>query len=132
MKRECYVASDFDGVCVVNRYPEIGPDIGADAWLRAVIAMGASLILYTDRDGAELDDALRWFKGHGIAIWATNNNPDQDGWTSSRKVFRHVAIDPTCIGTPLKQHKSGKACVDWDILGPALLRRIAAVLGPRR
>ncbi len=130
-KRECYVAIEFDGACVTNDYPDIGRDIGADVWLRPAVTLGAKLILYSNRDDIEMEDALRWFEGHCIEIWAVNENPAQAAWTDSRKPFYNTLIDPAALGTPLLKNPRKKPYVDWGIQGPALLKKIAGVLGPQ-
>ena len=47
------IAIDFDGTCVTHEYPKIGKDIGAVDTLRALVAKGHKLILWTMRDKKE-------------------------------------------------------------------------------
>ena len=137
MKRECYVAVDFDGTVVTNKYPAIGDEVGAHVWLRAAVALGAKLILMTDRDNdtagigdgtTTMGDATAWFQRRHVEIWAVNMNPAQSAWTASDKLFAHAYIDKSCIGIPLRERIRGVPYVDWDIVGPLLLRRVAGVL----
>jgi hypothetical protein len=129
MKRECYVAVDFDGTCVTHNYPLVGEDVGADLWLRAATAMGAKLILHTVRSGDKLGEAEGWFDSHGVELWAVNQNHTQADWSESPKIYAHIYVDDAALGVPLKRHGNrGRWVVDWEIAGPALLRDIAGKL----
>jgi hypothetical protein len=129
MKRECYVALGFDGTCVTHNYPNVGEDVGADLWLKAALGMKAKLILYTVRDHDKLVEAVEWFDNHGIELWAINKNLTQGAWSESPKIHRHITVDDSSLGIPLKRHGNrGRWVVDWDIAGPKLLRDIAGKL----
>lgn len=52
------IAVDFDGTCVTHEYPDVGKDIGAIPVLKELVDKGHKLILFTMRDGKELQDAI--------------------------------------------------------------------------
>ena len=95
------IAVDFDGTVVSHAYPEVGDDAGAVPVLKELVANGCKLILYTMRHGKLLDDAVNWFKKNDIPLWAVNENPDQQRWTSSPKVFANLYIDDSALGCPI-------------------------------
>jgi hypothetical protein len=129
MKRNCFVAVDFDGTCVTHEYPDTGADVGADVWLRGAVALGAKLILLTMRDGQELDRAINWFDGHRIELWAINENPEQAGWTTSPMIFYHTLIDARAIGSPLTSRgPREREFIDWEVAGPKLMKKVAGIL----
>ena len=109
------IAIDFDGTCVTHEYPKIGKDIGAVDTLRALVAKGHKLILWTMRDKKELEEAMEWFYQNEISLWSVNENPTQR-WTTSPKQFAHLYIDDTALGCPLKYDPwlSKRPYVDWE------------------
>lgn len=118
------IALDFDGVCVADDYPKIGPDIGAVPVLLEMAARGHKLILYTIRSGQALRDAENWFKAYGIPLFGINRNPIQWRFSTSPKVYAHLYIDDHALGCPLKSDPavSGKPFVDWDKVRAILFR----------
>ena len=88
--RNALIAVDFDGTVVTHAYPEIGDDAGAVPVLKELTDNGCRLILFTMRHGKLLDDAIRWFRERGIPLYAVNENPSQQRWTSSPKAFRNT------------------------------------------
>ncbi len=129
MTRDCYVALNFDGTCVEHNYPKVGMDIGADPWLRAAVALGAKLILYTSRCGDEMGEAMDWFEDHKVEVWDVNHNPDQIRFTSSKKLYAHIYVDSEALGAPmLPKTERKRPHMNWEIAGPMLLRRIAGLL----
>lgn len=135
------IAIDFDGTIVEDRYPDIGvPVVGAFEWMKKFQAAGAKLILYTMRsdddievygyERRELLVALNFCREHGIEFWAANENPEQKEWTSSPKVHAHRYIDDRAAGVPLKPAAvGGPLVVDWDAIGPGLLKEILVRCG---
>lgn len=125
------IAVDFDGTLVEHCFPDIGPEApSAVEWCKRFVEAGASLILWTMRsDGQEsgsvLSHAADWCIRHGIALSGVNENRDQHTWTSSPKAYAHIYIDDAAFGCPLRQMGSGKWVVDWDIVGPAVMEKIA-------
>ena len=87
------IAVDFDGTVVTHAYPEIGDDAGAVAVLKELTDNGCRLILYTMRSGALLDKAVKWFRDREIPLYAINENPSQQRWTSSPKIHADLYID---------------------------------------
>lgn len=117
------IAVDFDGTVVRHSYPDVGEDIGAIPWLLKLVDAGARLVLWTMRDGKELEDAERWFEENRIPLWGVQRNPQQDGWTSSPKAYAHVYVDDAALGAPLCYHLGrGRGFIDWSIAGPVLLK----------
>lgn len=84
------IATDFDGVLAVNKYPDIGPPIEENiAALKAEQAAGAKVILWTCRAGKELQDAIVFCYDRQIYLDAVNANiPEVIGLfgVDSRKV----------------------------------------------
>lgn len=138
------IAIDFDGTCVTHEFPNIGRDIGAVPALKALVASGHQLILWTMRSNQEyievpaatalsdiracpandyLDQAVNWFKENGIELYGINENPAQKSWTSSPKAFAHMYIDDASVGCPLR--KAGdveRPFVDWSQLNDYFVR----------
>lgn len=112
------IAIDFDGTCVVHRYPKIGQDIGAVPVIRKISAAGHSIILWTMRSGKELQDAVDWFASHNIPLFGINENPEQKSWTSSPKQYAQIYIDDAALGAPLKN-----GYIDWVEVEKELIRR---------
>ena len=100
--RNALIAVDFDGTVVTHAYPEIGDDAGAVPVLKELTDNGCRLILYTMRHGKLLDDAIRWFRERGIPLYAVNENPSQQRWTSSPKVHADLYIDDSSLGCPIR------------------------------
>lgn len=115
------IAVDFDGTCVTHAFPEVGKDIGAIPVLKALVAKGHRLILYTMRDDRKykdhypLNEAIQWFTKNGIELYCFNSNPTQGTWSKSPKVFAHLYIDDAALGIPLKfdEQVSERPFVDW-------------------
>lgn len=69
------IAVDFDGCLVVNKWPEVGAPIEKNInKLKAEQADGAKVILWTNRVGKPLDDAVNFCKEQGIHLDAVNEN----------------------------------------------------------
>lgn len=106
------IAVDFDGTCVRNEYPKVGKDLPLSVeTLKKIEKNGHQIILYTMRDGKELQDAVNWFKKNEISLYGINENPSQN-WTTSRKVYANYYIDDAAVGTPVKFYKALE--VDWE------------------
>lgn len=121
------IAVDFDGTLVKHAYPAIGEAVGGFPWLRRWQELGAKLILYTMRDGKELGAALLTCADHDVQFWGVNENPGQAEWAAaSRKVYAHLYVDDTAFGVPLTGHPGERPYVDWDIVGPGVVKLIEA------
>lgn len=114
-KDKLILAIDFDGTCVTHEYPDVGKDIGAVPVLKELIKLGHDLILFTMRDGKELNDAINWFKNNDIKLWGVQYNPTQKNWTKSNKCYANLYIDDAALGCPLIHPKNGdRPYVDWN------------------
>ncbi len=107
------IAIDFDGTCVVHKYPEIGEDIGAVPVLKDLIAEGHQLVLFTMRGGKCLVKAVRWFTDNDIDLYGVNVNPTQSKWTDSPKAFAELYIDDAALGIPMVRPPGERPYVDW-------------------
>lgn len=108
------IAIDFDGTCVSAEYPSIGRDIGAVPVLIDLLKAGHQLILNTMRSGVELEDAVEWFRQNDITLYGVNQNPQQQSWTSSPKIFADLYIDENALGAPLAfADFAPKGFIDW-------------------
>lgn len=109
------IAIDFDGTCVSHEYPAVGRDIGAVPVLKELVDNGHKLILYTMRDGKELQDAINWFKNNDIKLYAVQYNPTQRNWTKSNKCYANLYIDDAALGCPLIYPDNGERdYVNWE------------------
>lgn len=106
------IAIDFDGTCVKHEYPKVGADIGAIPVLKQLIDKGHNLILFTMRDGKELNDAINWFKNNDIKLYGIQYNPTQRNWTKSNKCYAKLYIDDAALGIPLIEDEE-RPYVDW-------------------
>ena len=95
--RNALIAVDFDGTVVTHAYPM--------------------------RHGKLLDDATRWFRERGIPLYAVNENPSQQRWTSSPKVHADLYIDDSSLGCPIRFVDGVKRPVaDWTRIREQLVR----------
>lgn len=105
---------DFDGTLAIHEYPNIGEEVPlAISTCKTLQEDGHKLILYTMRSGKELEEAIEWCKKRGLDFWAHNENPEQNTWTSSRKVYANIYIDDAAFGCPLIYQKTCRPFVDW-------------------
>lgn len=117
------IGLDFDGTCIEHSYPKVGKaNPQAIKFIKEFIAEGAKIILYTIRDGQELQDAIDFLDSHEITPWAINENPLQKAWNKSPKLLCDLFIDDRSFGCPLVQPEND--CVDWAIVGPGVLKII--------
>lgn len=134
-------AVDFDGTCVADAaYPDYSAeDIGSVPVLRRLVRAGHRLILWTVRsnhtmdmtadvttlgprkEGSQLDMALEWFARHAIPLYGVNNNPSQEAWSSSPKVFCDYVIDDKSLGVPLTEIRGKRPYVNWDAVEQMLI-----------
>jgi hypothetical protein len=99
--KKLVICVDFDGTCVKHAYPKIGAEIGAVPVLKALVAEGHRLVLFTMRSGTFLDEAVNWFEENDIELYGANTNPQQKHWTDSPKAFGNLYIDDAALGAPL-------------------------------
>lgn len=119
------IACDFDGTVVEHQYPDIGlPVPGALETLREAQELGARIMLWTMRDGSELDAAVAYMTAGGIKLFGINRNPETD-WTTSPKCYANVYIDDAAIGCPLQPSmRTDRPCADWAVIRRMLLDKI--------
>ena len=113
------IAIDFDGTCVTNDFPKIGKTVpGCLEVLKKCLSKGNKLILWTVRDKDKLTEAIEWFNQNKIKLYGINNNPQQQSWSGSRKIYYNYLIDDRSLGCPLTTHRSlsPKPFVDWKIV----------------
>ncbi len=118
-----YICIDFDGTLVTHDYPEIGTPIDdALEVCQELKAAGHTLILLTMRgqDPTEnnrdtLGEARQYLIDAGYEFTYYNDNPEQNWWTNSRKVYAQLYIDDSALGCPTiydpKVHN--RKFVDW-------------------
>ena len=94
------IAVDFDGTLCDNKYPEIGaPHFGLIDLLKKVREEhdNVRLILWTCRNGMQLEKAIEWCALHGLVFDTINDNiPDnitEYGGENTRKVYADIYVD---------------------------------------
>lgn len=91
------IAVDFDGTLCCNAWPAIGaPRNGVIDYVLWRQKGGAKLILWTNRTGQRLDEAVAWCREQGIAFDAVNENlPEmvERFGGDCRKVFADEYLD---------------------------------------
>ncbi len=97
------IAVDFDGTIVEDRYPAIGREqMFATETLRMLIRDKHQLILWTVREGRQLQEALDWCSERGVSFWAVNKDYPEENVESnshfSRKIKADLFIDDRGIG----------------------------------
>lgn len=114
---EKIIAVDFDGTLCENAWPGIGPArTGVIDYVLGEQMTGAKLILWTNRVGERLDEALEWCAERGIAFDAVNENlPEivQAFGGDTRKVFANEYLDDRAVLPEMVEKKrrrvSGRA-----------------------
>lgn len=94
------IAVDFDGTIVEHKYPYIGKAIPlAFQTLKQLQNEHHTLILWTVREGALLDEAITYCKKNGLEFFAHNANyPQEDRNTAPRKIKADLFIDDRNFG----------------------------------
>lgn len=105
---------DADGTIFTHEYPRVGRDIGAVPVLKELVANGHRLIIFTMRDGKELQDVVDWYNKNGIPVFGVQTNPEQKSWTSSPKAYGQYIIDDICAFAPLiKENPQDRFYINW-------------------
>lgn len=136
---ETIFAVDFDGTVVRHAFPKIGDEVPfAIDVLKALQDAGARLILWTMRSDMQseiigspteadaafyLTQAVEWYVERGISLYGINHNPQQSGWTQSRKAYAHIYIDDAALGCPLVDTPT-RPYVDWPAVAALLAKEI--------
>jgi hydroxymethylpyrimidine pyrophosphatase-like HAD family hydrolase len=82
MKQPKIIAVNFDGTLCQNAFPKIGAaNWKVISYIKQQKKEGAALVLWTMREGRQLQDAIDWCTLRGIAFEAVNDN------TASMKAF---------------------------------------------
>ena len=91
------IAVDFDGTLCTKAWPEIGePNMDLIRALQALKRQGHKLILWTNRTGQRLEEAVDWCMERGIVFDAVNENiPEmiERFGVDCRKVFADEYLD---------------------------------------
>jgi hypothetical protein len=99
------IAVDFDGTLCVNAFPNIGePRKEIIQYIFEEKEKGSKLILWTNRCGHYLDEAVEWCKQQGIIFDAINENlPEsiEHFGDDPRKVFAHEFLDDRALSLSL-------------------------------
>jgi hypothetical protein len=110
------IVLDFDGTCVVHKYPLIGEELPFCFSTLTELQKNHRIILNTMRSGKFLDEAVNYLKNKKINLYGINENPDQKSWTNSPKIFGNIYIDDSNLGIPLIKPFTiikTKPYVDW-------------------
>ena len=95
------IAVDFDGTIVDHEYPAIGKEkLFAFITLKELQKRGALLIMWTFREGKELQEAVDYCSQNGIEFYAVNRNYPEEQWTDGtpRKINVDIFIDDKNVG----------------------------------
>lgn len=96
------IAIDFDGTIVTHEYPKIGKEIPfAVATLKKLQEdFHHQLILWTVREGDELEEAVAYCRKRGLEFYAINSNyPEENpNHRESRKIRADLFIDDRNLG----------------------------------
>jgi len=96
------IAVDFDGTVVEHAYPAIGREmLFAFATLKRLQEKGHKLILWSIREGKNLQEAVDYCKANGVEFYAVNANfPGEvlEPGVSARKVNADIFIDDRNVG----------------------------------
>lgn len=95
------IAIDFDGTIVENRYPKIGKEIPFAIETIKLIQneLKHRVILWTVREGHELDEAVNFCKSKGLNFYAVNkNHPEPSRPNEPRKLMADMFIDDRNFG----------------------------------
>lgn len=102
------IAVDFDGTIVEHAYPKLGAPIpfAIDTLLK-LQKDGHTLILWTVREGALLQEAIDYCEKKGLVFFAANKNyPEEDIAKAARKLTAELFIDDRNLG----------GLADWGVI----------------
>lgn len=96
------IAVDFDGTIVTHEYPKIGREIpfAIDTLKRMQEKLHIRLILWTVREGAELEAAVEYCRSKGLEFYAVNANYPEETKKDMepRKLKADLFIDDRNLG----------------------------------
>jgi hydroxymethylpyrimidine pyrophosphatase-like HAD family hydrolase len=123
------IAVDFDGTIVEHDYPGIGKEkLFAFQTLKELEKLGARLILWTFRNGGELEEAVEFCKQNGIEFYAVNRNYPEEVYddTISRKIDADIYIDDKNLGGFPGWSEVWQILVPFDLHQKEMEKQIAA------
>lgn len=96
------IAVDFDGTIVTHEYPKIGKEIpfAIDSLKQLQQYPDYLLILWTVREGKELDEAVEFCRSKGLEFYAVNKNYPEESTDlpEPRKLKADLFIDDRNLG----------------------------------
>lgn len=96
------IAVDFDGTIVTHEYPAIGREIpfAIDSLKKLQEDFHLQLILWTVREGKELEEALAFCSSRGLEFYAVNSNYPEESpeHKQPRKLMADLFIDDRNLG----------------------------------
>ena len=102
------IAVDFDGTLCKQAWPEIGEENKIlIEHLKEQQAAGARLILWTNREGDLLEEAVEWCKAHGLTFDTVNANLPEliDLYKNDcRKINADIYIDDKAVN-PIRRRQ---------------------------
>lgn len=94
-------AVDFDGTLCDNAWPNIGkPHTEMINYIKRLRKKGHKIILWTCREGPDLEKAVEWCSKRGLVFDAVNDNLEETKqWFggNSRKIVAHYYIDDRAL-----------------------------------
>lgn len=105
-KKRKIIAIDYDGTIALNSYPQAGePNWTVIGMAQVEKATGAKLILWTCREGEELDVAVEACRQWGLEFDAVNDNLTEmkEVWGNNpRKIFANEYWDDKAVNVPVE------------------------------
>ena len=96
------IAVDFDGTIVTHEYPRIGKDIpfAIDTLKKLQSEHFFRLIMWTVREGKELQEAVEYCRARGLEFYAVNSNYPEESpeHNEPRKLKADLFIDDRNLG----------------------------------
>ncbi len=96
------IAVDFDGTIVTHEYPKIGKELpfAIDTLKRLQQKPDYQLIMWTVREGKELEEAVEFCRERGLEFYAVNRNYPEEltDQLDSRKLQADLFIDDRNLG----------------------------------
>ena len=95
------IAVDFDGTIVEHEYPRIGKERPfATQTLKMLLQDGHRLVLWTNRQGKTLEEALPWCRERGVEFYAVNKCFPEETFEHNepRKLKVDLFIDDRNVG----------------------------------
>jgi hypothetical protein len=96
------IAVDFDGTIVTHEYPKIGKEIpfAIDTLKRLQKYPDILLILWTVREGIQLEEAVEFCRERGLEFYAVNKNYPEENkeYPEPRKLKADLFIDDRNLG----------------------------------